>query len=428
MADLLADLADRCPGCAPRPAWPADAVAGVPAEVVASPSSTAEVAEVVRIAAGHRAVMVARGAGTKLDWGAPPRSLQLVVDLSRLDRLLEHASGDLVARVEAGTPLAALDEALAGAGQRLPVDEVVPGSSIGGAVATNLCGPLRYREGAVRDLVTGLTVVRPDGVIARAGSKVVKNVAGYDLCKLYTGSYGTLGIVTEVTVRLRPRAAARRILAVVVSDEAELAPPLAGVLSSQADPSAIELDRPQPDGPITLAVLLEGRPGPLATRARALAGPLGASGASGEDGAAGEPGGEPPPWWGRLPGELTLKAAVPLGSVVALLGRVRALGLELGLGAAVRGSAGTGVLFIGLEPVPGGWHAERLGPVAALLAGLRRFCSPLGGSVTVLRSPQLLGEGIDLWGEVPGLSLMRRVKEQFDPQQLMAPGRFVGGI
>ena len=89
-------------------------------------------------------------------------------------------------------------------GQRFPVDEVVAGSTVGGVVSTGLSGPLRYMYGAVRDLVLGITVVRADGVVAHAGSKVVKNVAGYDLAKLFTGSYGTLGIVTELALKLKP--------------------------------------------------------------------------------------------------------------------------------------------------------------------------------------------------------------------------------
>jgi glycolate oxidase FAD binding subunit len=418
MADLLADLADRCPASSPGPAQAGDAVAGVLPEVVASPGSTDEVAEVVRVAAEHGAAMVARGRGTKLDWGAPPSSLQLVIDLSRLDRVLEHSSGDLVARVEAGTTLSALDAALAGAGQRLPLDEVVPGSSLGGVVATNLCGPSRYGHGAVRDLVTGLSVVRPDGVVVRTGSKVVKNVAGYDLSKLYTGSYGTLGIVTEVIVKLRPRPGSRHFLTVEVSSEAALAPLLAGLLACRAEPSAIELDRSPADGPVSLAVLLEGRPGPLAERARSVASILAAGAAPAGDE-------EAPPWWGRLPGEVTLKCTVPVASVAPLLERVRVLGAEHGTGVAMRGSAGAGVLWAGVDA------STPVESLAGLLAGLRRFCTPLGGSVTVLRAPASLVSpttGLDLWGEVPGLALMRRVKAEFDPRCLLAPGRFVGGI
>ena len=148
--------------------------------------------------------VVARGAGSKLSWGNPPTNVDLVMDMSGLDAVLEHAAGDLIVRVQPGLRLAKLQDALSSAGQRLAIDEVVPGSTIGGIIATGLSGPSRLLHGAVRDLLIGVSVVRADGVTARSGGRVVKNVAGYDLCKLYTGSYGTLGIITEAIFRLHP--------------------------------------------------------------------------------------------------------------------------------------------------------------------------------------------------------------------------------
>ncbi len=326
--------------------------------------------------------------------------------------VLEHATGDLVVRVEAGVRLDALERRLAAAGQRLPVDEVVAGSTVGGIVATGLCGPSRYRNGAVRDVLTGVTVVRPDGVVIRAGSKVVKNVAGYDLPKLYAGSYGTLGIVTEAIFKLRPRPPARRFVSALFPGEAELAPALAGVLACQADPSAIELDRPASGAPVTLCVLLEGRPGPVAERAGAVAALLGSTVVADE----------PPDWWAALPGEVTIKATVPLSGVARLLERVGAVAGEHALAPAVRGSAGVGVLFVGLPA------DAPVGAVGPFLRALRSECEPQSGNVSVLRAPATTKASLDLWGAVPGLSLMRRVKDQFDPQHRMAPGRFVGGI
>ncbi len=191
----------------------------------------------MRVAATHGLSVVARGAGTKLDWGNPPESARLVIDLSQLAGVIEHVSDDLVARVKAGTTLADLFAATSKAQQCFPVDEVVPGSTIGGVVATGLSGPGRYLHGAVRDLVLGATVVRADGVVAHAGSKVVKNVAGYDLAKLFTGSYGTLGVLTEVTLKLKPMAAARRFVVASYPGPADLVAPLQTVLASQAAPT-----------------------------------------------------------------------------------------------------------------------------------------------------------------------------------------------
>ena len=197
----------------------------------------------MRVAKSEGLSVVARGAGTKLDWGNPPASADLMVDLSLMDKVIEHEPGDLVARVQAGTTLAHLSEVLGSKGQRFPVDEVVAGSTVGGVVSTGLSGPLRYMYGAVRDLVLGITVVRADGVVAHAGSKVVKNVAGYDLAKLFTGSYGTLGILTELTLKLKPVPMAQRFVVTSCPSPGDLTALLSALSWCQAAPTAIELDQ-----------------------------------------------------------------------------------------------------------------------------------------------------------------------------------------
>ena len=145
------------------------------------------------------------------------------------------------------------------------------GSTIGGVVATGLSGPGRYLHGAVRDLVLGATIVRADGVVVHAGSKVVKNVAGYDLAKLFTGSYGTLGVLTELTVKLKPIPITQRFVVTSYAAPADLGAALSALLASQSAPTAIEIDRPRPSGPIELSVLIEGRPGPVEKRSKGVA-------------------------------------------------------------------------------------------------------------------------------------------------------------
>jgi glycolate oxidase FAD binding subunit len=258
----------------------------------------------------------------------------------------------------------------------------------------------------------GVTVVRADGVVAHSGSKVVKNVAGYDLAKLFTGSYGTLGIVTEAIFRLRPVPPHRRYVAATYDDEAALEPVLSRVLHSQMALAAVELERDRPQGDIVLSVLVEGRAGAVDERAGAVSEVLGPSGVSGQ----------PPPAWGSLPGPVTLKVTAELGSVTALLGLVRSLSVAYELAPVVRGSAGTGVVFVGLGadcPVSA---------LAGLVDELRHGCRRLGGSAVVVRAPVATKAGLDMWGPVPGLELMRRVKQEFDPDRRLAPGRFVGGI
>jgi glycolate oxidase FAD binding subunit len=403
MAGVLEEL-QRATGGHAGAAGPGDAVGGVPATWVAAPGSTEEAAAVLRTAAAEGLAVGVRGAGTKLDWGTPPRRLDVLVDTGRLDRIVEHAAGDLVVIVQPGVPLQVLAERLAGARQRLAVDEVVPGSTVGGMLSTGLSGPLRMMAGAVRDLVLGVTLVRADGVVAKAGGKVVKNVAGYDVAKLVCGAYGTLGLVTEANFRLHPIPPATAYVAVTVPDAAAAHDAVQRVLHGQFVPSAVELDRPEPGGPVEIAVLLEGTEAGVAARTAQAIGALGAGAA--ETGR--------PAWWGRLPaGDVLVKATTELAGLGRLLD-----GVEKAGPAAVRGSAGVGVLQLGL---PADGAADAVGSLRAAAAGW-------SGSVVVLSAPASVRSEVDSWGPVPGLELMRRVKERFDPDALLAPGRFVGGI
>jgi glycolate oxidase FAD binding subunit len=175
---------------------------------VAAPETAEEVAASLREASAVRVI----SGGTKLSWGRPIEAPEL--SLAELDTIVEHNEGDLTAILQAGVPVAAARETFARAGQMLALDPPDDGATIGGVVATGDSGPLRHRYGGPRDLVLGVQVALPDGALARAGSKVIKNVAGYDLSKLMTGAFGTLGVVTEISVRLHP--SPREWLTVVV--------------------------------------------------------------------------------------------------------------------------------------------------------------------------------------------------------------------
>jgi glycolate oxidase FAD binding subunit len=167
------------------------------------PTSESELAELVTIANRDRTQLVVAGNSTKLDWGGTVKGAKSIVSTQKLDRLIAHAVGDLTVTVEAGINFANLQTILAAAGQFLPLDPVYPDrATIGGIIATANTGSLRHRYGGVRDLLLGISFVRSDGKIAKAGGRVVKNVAGYDMMKLFTGSYGTLGILTAVTLRV----------------------------------------------------------------------------------------------------------------------------------------------------------------------------------------------------------------------------------
>ena len=370
-----------------REATPEEGVLGVIPAYVAAPATVAEAAAVLAVAADHGLTVVPRGGETRLDWGLPPASCDLLLDTVRLDRVIEHAAGDLIVKVQAGLPMDRLASVLAEAGQQLALDTPLPGSTVGGTLATAASGPRRLRYGSPRDLLIGVTIVRADGTVAKAGGKVVKNVAGYDLGKLLTGSYGTLGLIVEAAFRLHPLPPAQAYLTREASP-GELTGLVRALRHSAAVPTAIEVDS-APEGPLTVAVLVEGVPEGIEHRATQLAGLLGPDSKLTED---------PPDWWGAYPDGTTLiETSHPAPA-----------------GMRARWSA-DGRAFVGLTDGPQ--------EVAAALGELRQ-----AGWAVVRYAPQQVREAVDMWGPIPALGLMRRVKDQFDPGHRLSPGRFAGGI
>ncbi|MGA7448854.1 MAG: FAD-binding oxidoreductase, partial [Terriglobales bacterium] len=196
-----------------------DAVDDVLPHMVIEPGNAAEVAGALKVAMGAGLKVIPRGGATKMGWGNPPRGGELVLSTRRLDRVVEHAWGDMTATAEAGCTFQQLQQTLAEHGQRLALDPLWPErATIGGILATNDSGPLRIRFGSLRDLIIGITLALPDGTLAKSGGKVVKNVAGYDLPKLATGSLGTLGIITQAIFRLHPVPRESRTLSFSISD------------------------------------------------------------------------------------------------------------------------------------------------------------------------------------------------------------------
>ena len=388
------------------------AVVGVEPVRVLAPSSEAELEAILQQANSERSGVVVATNATKLDFGSAPTCLDVRLDLDQMPQRLEHSAGDLVVAASANLGFEALRASLASSGQRLSIDEVVPGSSVGGVVATALSGPLRYRFGGVRDVLLGVRFVRADGLSGKAGGKVVKNVAGYDVAKLLAGSYGTLAVLTECIFRLHPLPRRRIAVSATLPLEA-IAEGANAIARSNLDVAAIECNL-EADAKGTLAVLVEGSIEGASRRATAVAEILAAGGAATD--LAQEL--ELPKWWGALPGNTVLKVTFAPGKgAIALREAVRCTN---GLGL-VRGSLAVGTLAIGLSDSLG---AEEINE---MLEALRRSFLPLGGSAQLLRASPAQKVGVDLFGPVPGLDLMERVKGQFDPNRVLGPGRFIGG-
>ncbi|MFI1094387.1 FAD-binding oxidoreductase [Streptomyces sp. NPDC020917] len=384
----------------------------------AHPANAAETAGILR---GTRGTVVPVGAGTKTGWAAPPTSCDLVLHTGGLAGITEYLPGDLVVVAEAGVPLSALQQTLAEHGQMLALDPPEAGATLGGIVSANASGPRRLRYGTVRDLLIGVTVVLADGTVARAGGKVVKNVAGYDLGKLYTGAHGALGVVVSTTWRLHPLPPARATVTVPVPDSTQAGRCAVRLARSPLTPTAAELRWDGAGSGGALVVLFESTAASVRAQAREAVALLG-GGTTGDD---------VPAWFGRRPrGGLVLRLAYAPAALPQVLDALDALGAPTQgaggapAGAHVTASACTGVAYAAVPP-------------GADLAVLRAALAPYDGSAVIVGgSPdgtaQAAGAGrtaAEHWGP-PGdaFALMTRVKDRFDPGRRLSPGRLLGGL
>lgn len=396
------------------------AIAGVVPALVARPSDAAEVAATVAAAAASGAALVPLGRGAHRGLGHPPARYDLALVTERLARIRDYTPADMTVTVEAGTTVAALDAVLAREGQWLPLEPPVPDvTTVGGLLAADLAGPLAASQGRARDFVIGVEVVTAAGVRARAGGRVVKNVAGYDLMKLFTGSLGTLAVLTEVTFKVRPRPEAQRVL---VFGARDLASALAvasaitareGVLAVAASAGA--------DGTRVLVRL----GGVSADVAAAVAGLLPMTTAAGV--------------------ELEIDGADTDPAVAAALARVRDFAQRVARDVVVRcavlpsrlpavasaiAAAVPDVVAWRADALRGTLHAalatERATAALATLAGI---AARHGAHLVVERWPVELAGSVAVWHPLPtAFPLMRRMKQALDPTGVFAPGRFVGGL
>jgi glycolate oxidase FAD binding subunit len=400
-----------------------DAVDGVKPSVVVEPATIEEISEVMKLASREGLAVSPRGGGTKMGLGNPPREVDLILSTARMDEVIEHVPGDQIVRVQAGVKLEDLQAMLAEADQMLGLDPPEEGATIGGVVAANSSGPRRLRYGTVRDLIIGIKIVLADGTVAKAGGKVVKNVAGYDLSKLFTGSLGTLGVIAEANFRLHPIRETARTIFLEVDDYHEIAHVVQGLTHSSFSQFVLDALEMRWEGDRgVIAALFEGiEPAAEAQAATAVEGLR----SHGEARVLGEDDGDA--FWeqfARRPwatGDVTLKISAPPADLTAVIDAVLGAAGRVGAEARLSGHAGTGVTFVGLS---GGEDA-----LAEVVDQVREIRVRRGGSVVVQAAPLGVKEKLDVWGPAGDyLGLTRRVKEKFDPGYTMNPGRFLGGI
>jgi glycolate oxidase FAD binding subunit len=409
-------------------------------EAVVLPGTKEEVAAVL-LAAGEVDLPVTPwGGGTKMGIGAPPQRLGLVVGLKRLNRLLEHEPGDLTATVQAGMTLGALQRELGARGQWLSLDPPhADEATLGGILSSNAAGPRRHLYGACRDLLIGLTVVTAAGTLVTGGGKVVKNVAGYDLPKLFVGAFGTLGVVVEATVKLRPRPDTDRMVVARFASLKEAGAAARAVMSSDLLPSALDLVDGEtlrmlglggPDGAALLIgvdgiaeqvhwqcaevermLRLQGLVDALVLDADARDAAWRARGALGR---------------GAFPETAAVMKWVVLPAQVAdVMEQGMGVAQRTGLPVALAAHAGVGVI----EAVLAGGEGVDATVVASVLTEWRVLVRAVGGQALVESAPLAIKERVPVWDDPgPALRIMQRIKSQLDPHGLLNPGRFVGDI
>jgi glycolate oxidase FAD binding subunit len=405
--------------------------AGVVPRCVVQPTTEDGVAAVVRAVGGQGGALVPCGNATHLDIGFPPRRYDVALCTNRLSRIVAHDAEDLTVTAEAGVALHDLNAQLQKAGQWLPFDPSRGGDvTVGGLIASDRNGPLRLAYGKVRDFLIGLRVVVADGTIVRGGGKVVKNVAGYDLPKLFIGSFGTLGIIVEATFKVRPKPRDMRLYVIPIRSVAEATQKAMHLLRGRSVPVLLEAVN-------ELAAETIGLP----TGAALVAACAGSEAdttaqesllrAETDDRLTRWEGSEMESLLNALrnfpqPADeevLVVRLSVRPAELPGLLQRIEAEAKARHISPEIAAHAGNGVAWLQLS-------ADVDLPSVALFAEwIRLHARQSGGWLVFETLPRRLRGQVDPWGfSGPTLPLMAAIKQKLDPNRILSPGRFVGGI
>jgi glycolate oxidase FAD binding subunit len=395
----------------------------VPAAEAYEPSSVSACAELFARAAERKLRLGIIGGGSALGVGNPPTGLDAVVFTRKLERVVEYAPEDQVIVVEAGLTLGRLQALARQNGQWLGVDAPHAGTAtLGGLVAIGGFGPRRARYGAIRDLLLGVTLVRADGAVARGGGKVVKNVAGFDLPKVVAGSLGSLGLIAEVTLRLHPLPELSATFRTPGLEPRGVVQAMLALRRAQLEPSSV-VALLADGGRFELGIRLEGFRQGVARDGARLAELAELRGESGPERLAEEAAAS---FWQRSDGPRTN---------CSLRVRVNALPTQLPevqrwiepLLAALEGGRFLWYATLGIGFIAGDPGAPP--QVVAALNSARSAAAAAGGALVVDAAPSVVRAEFDAWGPKPSaFAIMRELKQRFDPEGRLNPGRYVGGL
>ncbi len=423
------------------------AVDGIEPRLVIFPADAEGVSQAVKAVGEAGATVIPRGGGTKMSLGNIPKSVDVVLGLSRLNGIVEHNAANLTVTVQAGLTLTGLRKALTSQGQFLPLDPPqAERATVGGVVAASASGPKRLRYGSARDLVLGMRVVLAGGETISVGGKTVKNVSGYDLNKLFIGSLGTLGLIVEVTFRLLPLPEKTETLIVHFTQLSQATEAVARVLDSELLPIALELLNGEAarrasiaaGDAFVLAVGLEGSPETVDRQVAQMTDLFRGMEASGVESISGEEGGARlwaavrelvPSILSRQPDCLASRAGLPISQAGPFIEAAEDVARRSGLSAVILARAGVGIVYTVLSAGKGGALEAKIEGLVSACAELESLAASLGGYHVVESVPRPVKESVDVWGKPrKEWALMRALKERFDPQGFLNPGRFVGGI
>lgn len=409
----------------------------LPLSETSTPSTQAELVSVVRAAYESGTPLYPLGGETALDYGLPVKTPGIGLSLAELNRLVDYPARDMTVTVEAGITISALAELLAAEGQWLPIDVPDPDhATLGGVIATNASGPRRYGQGTIRDYVIGITAVDGRGTEFHGGGRVVKNVAGYDFCKLLVGSLGTLGVSTQVTLKVKPRPRASALVTCDVASFEQAETLLAALGQSRTTPAAVELlagpawsddtnlATLTPGTSARLVVGLEGTAVEVDWMVEQLRGEWQALGVSNTRVLTGDPCSN---LWRSLAefpanrdAAAVIRANVLPGAVTTFAQEV----LQVDPQASIQAHAGNGILIVRF----GGLAASDI--AATIIKRLRPAADAMRGSVVVVHAAQ----GVEftrqlIWGPARAdFPQQVAVKRQFDPRGVLNPGRFIFSV